>query len=522
MRTWLLPTDPPQRKSWRLAVAGAVLLLVLAGCANRSADQGGGNNGVLNLGHSSAPNSLDPAKTGSAFQWYVNLAYDPLIYKAADGSYQPRLAASWGYVGSGNTVFELKLRPDVKFSDGSPLTADVVRDNIRYFAASTGTSAPYLKQITAVDVVDPLTVRLTLSAPNPNVPDLFTQYFLAGDLISGPALTHPETLATATSGAGPYMLSASETVPNDHYTYVPNPNYWNKAGVKYQKVVIKVLPNPNAALAALKTGQVDAIQGDPTTAEAAQSAGLQVLHTPQIVEGLDLVDRSGTMVPALGDLRVRQALNYAIDRDAMAKSLLGGLGMPTEQIALPGTDGYNQTDRYRYDPDQARQLLAAAGYPNGFTMSVLTTSANGIDLVTQAIAADLARVGVHLDLTNAPNQTQYVQGLAGGKFPAYGIGYGYQPVYLMGPGLYLPTAGYFNPLKSTDPQLETLYTQLSTAGEAARPQLNQQIVGRLVEQAWFLPAVFAPILFYARPNLSGVSVTPNSPIANPVEFQPAT
>ncbi|ROS43360.1 ABC transporter substrate-binding protein [Amycolatopsis thermoflava] len=522
----LLRTQPPRRRRRHLlstCAAITALSLALTGCADRSSGQGNStDDNVLSLGISSAPNSLDPAKTGSAFQWYVNLAYDPLIYRAADGALQPRLATSWSYIGSGSKVFEIKLRPDVKFSDGSPLTAEVLRENLTYFAGAPGGSAPYLKQIASVDIVDPLTVRLNLSAPNPNLPDIFSQYYLAGDLVSGQALRTPDILATETRGAGPYVLDLAETVPNDHYTYTPNPHYWNKGDVRYGKVVVKVLSNPNAALAAIKTGQVDVIAGDPTTADAAKTAGLQVFQTPQIMIGLDLVDRTGSMVPALGDVRVRQALNYAIDRDAMAKSLLGGFGMPTEQIALPGTDGYNEQVFYRYDPDKARQLLAEAGYPNGFTMSVMTQTTYGIDQISQAIAADLKKVGVQVELTNAADMTQFVQAIAAGKYPAYGFGYGYQPVFLMGPGLYLPSAGFFNPLKSTDPQLDALYSQAATADQASLGQVNKQIVGRLVELGWFVPAVFAPNLFFARSGVSGISISPNAPMANPVDFRPAT
>lgn len=507
----------------RMGILLAALLLVVTGCAQRSAtDSGEGAGDTLRLGISAAPNSLDPAKSGPAFQWYLNLAYDPLIYRAPDGEFEPRLATSWSYVGEGSSTFQLKLREGVRFSDGSPLTAPVLRDNIEYFAKSTGTPAPYLQQVESVDIVDELTVRLRLSEPNPNLPDLFSQYYLAGDLISGRALRSPDKLANRTFGAGPYQLDPGATVPGDHYTYTPNPHYWNKQDVHYRKVVVKVLPNPNAALAAVRTGQVDVVAGDPSTVRGAESAGLRVFQTPQIMIGLNLADRGGEMVPALGDVRVRQALNYAIDREAMAKALLGGVTVPTEQIALPGTDGHNEETFYRHDPGRARQLLADAGYPDGFTMKVLTQTDYGIDQIAQAIAEDLERVGVRVELTNASDMTGFFQASAAREYPAYGFGYGYQPVFLMGPGLYLPSSGYFNPFKSDDERLTALYSQAAQASDPTKlGEVNKRIVRRLVELGWFLPAVFAPNLFFARSTVDGIHITPNAPMANPVDFRPS-
>lgn len=505
----------------RAAAAGvAAALLLAAGCG------GGGSQGepgapALDIGHPSAPNSLDPAKINPAFNWYVNLAYDPLIYRAPDGELVGRLAESWRYVGEGNTAFEITLRPGVLFSDGSPLSAEVLRDNIAYFQSAAGPAAAYLAPVETVEVVDERTVRLGLSEPSPLLPTIFTQDYLAGDLISGPGLADPAGLATATAGAGPYVLDPAQSVANDHYTYVPNPNYWDRASVRYGRVTIKVLPNPNSALAALRTGQVDVIQGDYTTASAAESAGLRVTYTPQVFQGLALADRGGELVPALGDVRVRQALNHAVDRQRITEALFGRYGTATEQIVLPGTSGYVETTRYPYDPDRARALLAEAGYADGFTMKVLTTSFANTHLVPQALAADLEQVGVTLELVNQAEATNYLTDMASRAYPAYGIGYGTQPVHLMGPGLFLPSAAQFNPFGSADPELEALYQQAAALDDASRAEVDQAIISRLVEQAWFLPVVFVPVFFFANDDVAGIEPTNHEPIPNPVHWRPA-
>lgn len=502
-------------------VISTALMVAACGGGTAGQNQSGDSGQTLTIGAIASPNSMDPAKINPSVMWFVSLAYDSLIYRTPDGTLVPRLAESWRYLGTNNTEFELKLRPGVKFSDGSPLTADVVKKFLEYFRKTGGPSSPYVTTFSSVDVADPLTVHLRLASPNPILPAIFTQDYLAGAVISGQALDSPADLATQTFGAGPYVLDPDETVTNDHYTYVPNPNYGDKSALHYRKVVIRVLPNPNTALSALKTGQVNVIRGDYSTADAASAAGMQVKSTPLNIVGLGLADRAGTLVPALGDVRVRQALNYAVDRERIIKGLYGDRGVPTEQIALAGRDGYNDTNFYTYDPEKARQLLASAGYPNGFTMSVLSTSYQSFNLVTQAVVDDLAKVGVKVELTNEAELTNYVKSLTSGKFAAYTMGYGTGAIYSMGPSLFLPSASVFNPLKSTDPQLESLFAQAAAAPDNIRGDLDKQMVRRLVELAWFVPVGFAPVFYFTRNDVAGVEATAAEPIASPTEWRPA-
>lgn len=502
------------------ALAAVVALLVVAcGGGGGTPGRAGGDPSLLRIGFGAAPASLDPAKTTGNGQAFMMLAYDPLIYRAPDGSLQPRLATSWGYVGTGNTVFEITLRPGVVFSDGSPLDAHVLKANVDYLKRiGTGTAAKVAKDAT-VEVTGPLTVRLTLSTPNPELPTIFTQDTLIGP-ISGQALASPDTLATTTAGAGPYVLDPAETVTNDHYTYVPNPTYWNKAAVHYEKVQVRVIPNPNTRLAAATTGQVDVITGDYTIVNGAMTAGLQVAWTPQSFLGITLADRDGALVPALRDVRVRQAVNYAVDRQKITKALFGEYGTATEQIQLPGREGHTDRTIYPHDFAKARELLAAAGYPQGFTLPVLTTSQASSNLVVQAMADDLKQVGIQLQLTNQPDGAKFLQDLASRTYPAFGSAFGSQPVHLMGQLLFLP-GGLYNPFASNDAPIAGLFQEAAAAEPVRRAQLNEQIIARLVDEGWFVPVTFAPLFYFSRSDVSDVQVSPGEPLANPVEWRPA-
>lgn len=505
----------------RTSAVLAALTVAMSGCsAGVTTDQPSTSASTLTIGLPAAPASLDPAKTTGNGQSYLNLAYDPLIYRAPDGKLTPRLATSWNYVGTTNTIFEMHLRPNVKFSDGSALSADVVKANFAYLReVGAGTAVTAVAKDAAVDVIDPLTVRLTLSKPNPILPTLFTQDYLIG-VISGQALQHPQTLATETDGAGPYSLNAALTVAGDHYTYRTNSHYWNPKSVHFHSVVIKVLPNANTRLAAIKTGQVDTIAADYTIVKAAKSAGLTIAYTPQSFVGLVLADRAGTVTPALRDVRVRQALNYAVDRQAIAQALFGQYGLPTDQIQLPGGDGRNAHAHYSYDPAKAKQLLAAAGYARGFALPVLTSTQLSSNVLVQAVADQLKQVGIRLELTNDAQAPKFLQDVASRKWPAYAIAFGSISVYQMGKVLFLP-GGLYNPFNSADPQLTAWYNEAAASSAAQRAALDQQIIGRLVQQGWFVPIVFSPLVYVTRSTVQNVRVSPGEPLADPVGWQPA-
>lgn len=512
--TWI------SRRSVLKSTGAAFAVGLFAGaCSGGEGDRSTSGGTSLTVGQTYGPDSLDPAKINGALQMYVWPAYEPYIYWAPDGSLRPRLATSWKYIGSGNTRFEMTLRPEVKFSDGSPLTAAVVKANIEHAKKAGGEIVPLLAPIVSVDPVDELTVQVTLSEPFPLLPTLFTQSRGSGRPISGEALRQPGKLATESFGCGPYMLDPSATVSNDHYTFVPNPNYWDKPSVRYQRLVVKVLPNPNTALAALKTGQVDVMPGNPTTIDAAQAAGLKVQHAPVSFSGLAFADRTGALVPALGDLRVRQAINYALDRDKLTKGLFGTYGKPAQQIVARGMDGYNDTSFYSYDLAKARKLLSDAGYAGGFDLPVLT-SAN-TNLMGQAIADELRQIGVRVKITNQPEAANYLKDMATGRFAAFIIAYGMREVVLMGPNLFLPQSVQFNPRKSSDPQINAWYKQALAADDAARGALTKKIVARLAEQAWFAPVTYTPASVYSRSTVTGIEITTQRPSIYPLEWKPA-
>ncbi|QXJ21378.1 hypothetical protein AGRA3207_002227 [Actinomadura graeca] len=480
------------------------------------------NPDTLTIAVGAPPQSLNPALAGNGDPLVipVELAYDPLIYLKPDGSLAPGLATEWGFVGSGNKVFDLTLRPGVKFSDGATLTAQSVADYFAYFAKAGGLGASRVQNFERVTVSGPLKLRIELKAANPELPYILTQGFAIGDVISPQGLKDPNRLGTSTAGAGQYVLDAGGSVTNQTYVFTPNPNYWNPKAINWKKIVVKVIPDSNAALGAMRTGQVDYMIGDTKGADAAKKAGFSVSTWPYLFGHIQLLDRAGTQVKPLGDVRVRQALNYAIDRKALAKALFGKYASPSDQILLPKADGYDPSlnGTYPYDPAKAKSLLAQAGYPNGFSLVMAAFNLQpGETDAAQAVASYWSKIGVKAKIDVPVAISAYTSGLTGKKYQAQMFEYGGLPMYLVADQL-LSTGSLFNPFNNTHPEIARLMREGAAADDASRPAIYKRLQKVIVEQAWFVPFASIDKVTVARPGLEGVTASPRSLDPNPVFF----
>ncbi len=509
------------RRPRALAVLAGAALLALSACTGAPAASGGSTGGTLTIVTVVAPQTLDPAKTPQNNAWEEQLAYEPLIVRRSDGTLAPGLATAWEYQGTGNTTFVLHLRPGVAFSDGSPLTAQNVVDHFTYVVKAAGQMAPFLTGDTFT-ATDASTVTITSASANPNFPEILTQDYIIGGVIGAAGLSSPSTLGTTTLGAGPYMIDAAHTVSGDHYTYVPNPHYYDKASVHWSTVVIKVVTSPEAVLNQLRSGQADVAVGDPSTAAAAKQAGLTVAAAPLLWSGVVLADRAGTMAKPLADVRVRQALNFATDRAAIASALFPGLGQPTDQVTVPGGYGYDASldQTYPYDVAKAKALLSEAGYPNGFTLRIVTPEYQQLNLMAQALEQQWKQVGVDLQVTDYANANQYNADAFGAKFPAFMTAFGQLPIWMEGPSLFLPTAA-FNPFHHADPALQALYDKSSQATGPDKDALDKQVEAYVTNQAWFVPVVTTSLPYYARNTVSGVKTSAKAPLLELTEITPA-
>ncbi|MEV7574377.1 ABC transporter substrate-binding protein [Pseudarthrobacter sp. NPDC089323] len=457
-------------KKRHLFAAAAALALVsgsMVGCSPSGGGNAGGSASIttLTVASTTAPNSLDPAQSasGTPVRWFVDPSYASVLSLDGTGKVVEGLADTWEYVGSDNKTFKFHLRDGLKFADGTPLGAAEAIASFKYFLSTGAGPTKALFAGWEFEATDKNTVTIRTPNPVPVIPLLLTPDYLFGDIISPAGLADPSKLAAASFGAGPYVMDSTQTVAGDHYTYVRNENYHSPDSVKFDKIVAKVIPNLTQQVQALKTGQVQVIQGDSTVAQTISGTGIDLLKRPSVWTGLYMFDREGTIVPALKDLRVRQAVNLALNRDEIVKAVYGEYATPTSQPAIPGSSEYGFSedldDSFGYDVERAKKLLSEAGYANGFNMPVFYETYNPAEAkLAQVLADQLSKVGITLELKGDQNFSAWVTDLFSKKYAGtvfLGAGAAYQNVQ------WFLTKGALNPFGVTVPEIEEAYAKLS-------------------------------------------------------------
>ncbi len=345
------------------------------------------------------PGGPDPRKSVSVFANYTwSPMYEALTTFLEDGTLVPELAVSWDRPTP--TSWSFKLREGVKFSNGRPFTAQDVVDNIMWLKQGDGALLPTARQLDSITIAratDPLTVLVETAQPNAILPrELSSLFIVEPDLWRK---LGPVEFTRAPVGTGPFKLVKWGEAKID---FVPNLLSWRAPKVKVLE--LRELAESTGRLQALLTGQADvAIGMGPDELPEIEAAGGR-LHKRQAqdVISLSLVVEPGK--PA-ADVRVRRALNYAVDKESIAKLILQGFSRPATQGAVEGLLGYDpELKAYPYDPAKAKALLKEAGYEKGFTLNaeVIVSSNAGDGPIYQFVANNLAAVNVKLNLISVP------------------------------------------------------------------------------------------------------------------------
>ena len=254
---------------------------------------------------------------------------------------------------------------------------------------------------------------------------------------------------------------------------------------------------------------------------SAKSAGLQVFHGPSAWEGFFILDRAGTVVKALGDVRVRQALNFAIDRATIAKAIYGEFGSANDQPNTPGWDGYDASLQsfYPYDPAKAKKLLADAGYPNGFTMAVNYFAVGQTETMVQAVASQLQEIGVTMELKPNPDLPSYVPDLLSKKMVATSLTFGGQPQFLNIAENWAAKA-VLNPFGALDPAFQKLSDDAAGASPDKVDAAMKATMRMIVEDGYTLPVAEIDTIVFARKGLKNIKLNPRGSRVNPLDWTP--
>jgi peptide/nickel transport system substrate-binding protein len=398
-------------------IAGAVMCL-LVGAASAKTIRIGNQGDALSMDPHSLNESLQLSVTGNV--------YEPLVGRNKDLSLAPGLATKWSQPSP--SVWRFELRKNVKFHDGTPFNAD---DVVFSFARASGDGSDmrsYTNDIKEVRKVDEFTVEIETKGPFPILPDVISLvYMMSKKWAETNQATKPvdrrkgiENAASfKANGTGPYRVR--ERQPGVKTTLAINGTYWGKIDGNVTEVIYTPIGNDATRVAALISGEIDVMEPVPVqdVARVNASANAKALTGPElrtIFLGMDqkrdeLLYSSVKGKNPFKDKRVRQAFYQAIDVEGIKRTVMRGASNPTALLIGPGINGFdaNLNKRLPYDVEAAKKLLAEAGYPAGFELSMNCPNDRYVNdgEICQTVAANLSRIGVKINLQTETKGTYF-------------------------------------------------------------------------------------------------------------------
>lgn len=465
----------------------------------------------FSLALSSPPTTLDPH--------FYNLApnvivaqhmFEALTKMDADSRLVPNLAESWKLVN--NLTWEFKLRKGVKFHDGSELTAEDVAWSLARPASVVGSPGRfdlYTRSIINTKIMDPHTIRFTTNEPSPLLPtDLASILIVSKKATQG--LTNDDFSAgKGLVGTGPYKFL--QYMRQDRIVLERNEDYWGKKPA-WSKVTMKFIPNNATRMASLLSGDVQAIENVPTAdlSKVRNDKNLNMFSKVShrlIYLFLDsprektphITDKDGKPLAKnpLMDVKVRTALSMAINRDAIKDHVMEGLSEPTNNLVPPTFTGYNPAVKNaKYDPDGAKKLLAQAGYPDGFNVTLHTPNNRYVndEKIAQTIAQMWSKIGISTKVEGLP-MSIYTTQAAKGAFSIGLLGWGTQSGEMSNALRNLMACpdpakgmGSFNRIKYCNPKMDALlYKAVNTVDNTERAKLLQDASAIALNDVGIIP-----------------------------------
>ena len=492
-------------KSGKSALLGLLVAAVFAVSAPLASAQ------EFKLAMSSPPTSLDP----HFYNLFPNLnvsdhVFETLVTMDADSRVIPGLAESWTLVN--NLTWEFKLRKGVKFHDGSEMTAEDVSwsiDRPATIVGSPGKFDVYTKAIINKKIIDPHTIRFTTKEPYPlMLADLTSIYIVSKKATTG---ISSDDFSSGKGVVGTGRFKFAKFLRDDRLELDRNDSYWGTKPA-WSKVTLRFIPNGATRLAALLAGDVQAIENVPTPdlAKVRSDPGLalyaKVSHRVIYLypdtrreKSPFITDKDGKPLDKnpLMDQRVRAALSMAINREAIKDRVMEGLSEPTNNLVPKTLFGNNPNLKtVKYDPEGAKKLLAQAGYPNGFGMTLHTPNNRYVndEKIAQTIAQMFARVGVATKVEGLPMSVYSARG-AKQEYSIGLLGWGAQTGEVSSPLRALlacdnPAKGLggFNWLKYCNPKMDELLAKaLNTVDDKARSALLQEATAIAINDGGLIP-----------------------------------
>jgi peptide/nickel transport system substrate-binding protein len=454
--------------------------LALTACNPSAPEAGGdGDEGPFIVARTADIDGRDPA-TATAFQTVqtLDLVYDTLIETTDEGELEPGLATEWDVSGDGTTV-TLTLRDGVRFHNDAEFTAEDAKATLdRVLDPETGSVvASNLANVTKVTAVDDTTLEFTLSQPDTALLNVLSQ---VGTAILDSDDIEAGDVGREVNGTGAFRWGSWDQ--GEQVTLEANEDYWGEVP-QLSTVEMRVIPDESSILSGMRADSFDlGIVTDPGVANQAEDGDVELLSQPTL--SYHVLQLNAERGP-LSKLPVRQAISCALDREEVVQTAYFGEGEVTGPITSPAYD-YDATEGLPCDPpdlDAARDLLADAGYPDGFSLETIVmvgeyaTATN----IAQSVQGQLSEIGVELDLQQQQTNVYVDNWLEANYDAAVALNGGSTDPYLMYGRYYGEGASLAKPAGLSDPRLQQLLRKgNSTTDEAEREQVFGQLQQELL------------------------------------------
>lgn len=407
-----------RKKSSILLTLMLVFALVLTACSSKtetspteSSKKNAANpvkdrKNELVIGVSAEPQNWDPIDV-FLLDWstIATSVFEGLVDRTLDLELQPGLADSWKYLD--DKTLQFKLREGVKFHDGEPFNADAVKFTFDRLLGEEGQKGPQYSNYSSIDkveIVDEYTVNLKLKVKDPVILTKLAGY---GAVIVPPKYIKEkgdENFNNNPVGTGPFKMTSYKR--DQEIVLEKNPDYWKEGLPKLDKVVFKVIPEASTRLAELQTGKID-IMKRVEVSQAKTVKDTAFLELRDVGTPTAFALRFDVAKKPLDNKLVRQAINYAVDKDAIIKEILSGYGKPISTFQSDLSFGNNPDLKpYPYDPKKAKELIKQAGVKEGTTLDVMIPGNDGnFKEIAQAVSFYLEEVGLKANIKTADGTT---------------------------------------------------------------------------------------------------------------------
>ena len=471
--------------------------------------------------------ALDPYTRQETVQLsLLGNVYEPLVGHDPELKLAPLLATSWQQTSP--TVWRFHLRPGVKWADGTPFTATDVVFSVGRFINPNSLMRSAIPSLLSAMAVDPVTVDITTKTPDPILPQEMTNFYImskawcdahGADAPVQIALGQKNYAIDHAMGTGPYMIQSRQA--DNQTVFVRNPNWWGKPEGNVTRATFYDIANDSTRVAALVSGQVDMIESVPVqdVPRVQHTPDVTLLEKPALRTIFLGMDQWRSALPSsdvkgknpFQDVRVRRAFALAIDENAIVRVVMKGLAHPTWEMWGPGVNGYNAAldKRPATDPAAAKKLLAASGYPNGFTVGMDCPNNRYVSdaQICTAIVSMLARIGVKVNLL-AQEKTRYFAKIGPPKFDTDFYLLGWSPSTYDADNALFSLVGSYNGARGqvnyghySNPEMDKLIADIGTQTDAAKRQdeINQTIV-LLQNEVGYIPLHQQDLLWAQRSN----------------------